>query len=255
VPRRGLLLLGADNPDALALKASARGKVETFGLSDGCDWRGYDLQVSALSTRFGVRRSGQTIGTFEIPLLGAYNVRNALAAMAVGAAVGLSPETMADGLRAFKGVRRRLQLRGIADGVSVYDDFAHHPTAIAETLQGVRSAYPDRRIWAIFEPRSATSCRRVFQSDFASALARADRVVLPAVYRSTLPDDQRLSAEALVNDLQAAGVDARYIPDVPDIVRAVSKDAQRGDLVIVMSNGGFDSIHDKLLSALETRAT
>jgi UDP-N-acetylmuramate: L-alanyl-gamma-D-glutamyl-meso-diaminopimelate ligase len=255
VPRRGLLLLGADNPDALALKANARGKVETFGLSDGCDWRGYDLQVSALSTRFGVRRSGQTIGTFEIPLLGAYNVRNALAAMAVGAAVGLSPETMADGLRAFKGVRRRLQLRGIADGVSVYDDFAHHPTAIAETLQGVRSAYPDRRIWAIFEPRSATSCRRVFQSDFASALARADRVVLPAVYRSTLPDDQRLSAEALVNDLQAAGVEARYIPDVPDIVRAVSKDAQRGDLVIVMSNGGFDGIHDKLLSALETRAT
>ena len=255
VPRRGLLMLGADNPDALALKTNAHCRVETFGLSDGCDWQGHDLQISASSTRFGVRRDGQTIGTFEIPLLGAYNVRNALAAMAVGAAVGLSPETMGDGLRAFKGVRRRLQLRGIADGVSVYDDFAHHPTAIAETLQGVRSAYPDRRIWAIFEPRSATSCRRVFQSAFANALARADRVVLPAVYRSTLPDDQRLSAEALVNDLQAAGVDARYIPDVPDIVRAVSKDAQSGDLVIVMSNGGFDGIHDKLLSALETRAT
>ena len=254
VPRRGLLLLGADHPDALALTGSARGKVETFGLSDGCDWQGHDLQVSAASTRFGVRRGGQTIGTFEIPLLGAYNVRNALAAIAVGAAAGLSTDTMADGLRAFKGVRRRLQLRGTAAGVSVYDDFAHHPTAIAETLQGVRSAYPDRRIWAIFEPRSATSCRRVFQSAFANALARADRVVLPAVYRSTLPDDQRLSPEAVVNDLKAAGVEARYIPEIPDIVQAVSKDARSGDLVIVMSNGGFDDIHQKLLSALETRA-
>jgi UDP-N-acetylmuramate: L-alanyl-gamma-D-glutamyl-meso-diaminopimelate ligase len=254
VPRRGLLVLGADNPDALSLRAGARCKVETFGLCDGSDWQAHDLQVSATSTRFGVRRGGQTIGTFEIPLLGAYNVRNALAALAVGAAAGLSTDTMADGLRAFKGVRRRLQLRGTAAGVSVYDDFAHHPTAIAETLQGVRSAYPNRRIWAIFEPRSATSCRRVFQSDFAKALARADRVVLPAVYRATLPDDQRLSPEALVNDLKAAGVDAQYIPDVPDIVRTVSNDARSGDLIVVMSNGGFDDIHQKLLSALETRA-
>jgi UDP-N-acetylmuramate: L-alanyl-gamma-D-glutamyl-meso-diaminopimelate ligase len=255
VPGRGLLVLGADNPDATALKANARCRVETFGLADGSDWQGYDLQVAATSTRFSVLHSRKTVGTFQIPLLGAYNVRNALAALAVGAAAGLSTDTMADGLRAFKGVRRRLQLRGIAAGVSVYDDFAHHPTAIAETLQGVRSAYPDRRIWAIFEPRSATSCRRVFQSEFASALARADLVVLPAVYRSTLPDDQRLSPEALVNDLKTAGVEARYIPEIPDIVRTVSKDARSGDLVVVMSNGGFDDIHEKLLSALETRAT
>jgi len=136
----------------------------------------------------------------------------------------------------------------------VYDDFAHHPTAIAETLEGVRSAYPDRRIWAIFEPRSATSCRRVFQSDFASALAKADRVVLPAVFRSALPENERLSPEALAGDLKAAGVEARYIPEVPEIVRTVSKEARSGDLVIVMSNGGFDDIHQKLLTALEARA-
>jgi UDP-N-acetylmuramate: L-alanyl-gamma-D-glutamyl-meso-diaminopimelate ligase len=254
VPRRGLLVLGADNPDALALKANARCKVETFGLSAGCDWQAHDLQLTAMSTTFGVRRGGTTIGTFEVPLLGAYNVRNALAALAVGGAAGLSTDTMAQGLRTFKGVRRRLQHRGTAAGVAVYDDFAHHPTAIAETLEGVRSAYPDRRIWAIFEPRSATSCRRVFQSDFAKALAKADRVVLPAVFRSTVPEDERLSPEALVSDLKAEGVDARYIPDIPDIVRTVSKDAREGDLVIVMSNGGFDDIHQKLLSALEARA-
>jgi UDP-N-acetylmuramate: L-alanyl-gamma-D-glutamyl-meso-diaminopimelate ligase len=254
VPRRGLLLLGRDNADALALSTHARSKVETFGLSDGSDWQAHDLQVTETSTKFGVRRAGTTIGTFEVPLLGAYNVRNALAALAVGAATGLSPDTMAAGLRAFKGVRRRLQHRGTAAGVAVYDDFAHHPTAIAETLQGVRSAYPKRQIWAIFEPRSATSCRRVFQSDFIKALAKADRVVLPAVFRSTLPEEERLSPEAIVRDLKESGVDARYIPEIPEIVRTVAKDAREGDLVIVMSNGGFDGIHEKLLSALESRA-
>jgi UDP-N-acetylmuramate: L-alanyl-gamma-D-glutamyl-meso-diaminopimelate ligase len=180
-------------------------------------------------------------------------VRNALAALAVGVAVGLSTDTMAAGFRAFKGVRRRMQHRGTVRGVAVYDDFAHHPTAIGETLAGVRSAYPERRIWAIFEPRSATSCRRIFQADFARALARADRVIVPAVFRSTLPDDERLSAEQLVLDLDKAGVNARYIPEVDAIVRTVGKDARDGDLVIIMSNGGFDNIHEKILKALEAR--
>ena len=153
----------------------------------------------------------------------------------------------------FLGLASSRSRRGTAAGVSVYDDFAHHPTAIAETLAGVRSAYPDRRVWAIFEPRSATSCRRVFQEDFARAFAAADRVVLPAVFRSNLPDDQRLDAEQLIAELRAAGKDARYIPKVDDIVSAVAKDAKDGDLVVVMSNGGFDDIHQKLLSALEAR--
>ncbi len=253
VPRRGLLVLGADNADALALKPHARCRVETFGLSDGSDWQAHDLKVAATSTTFGVRRNGTTVGTFELPLLGAYNVRNALAALAVGAAAGLSTDSMSEGLRRFRGVRRRMELRGTANGVAVYDDFAHHPTAIAETLSGVRSAYPNRRIWAIFEPRSATACRRIFQSDFAKALAGADRVILPAVFRSTLPEADRLSPEALIGDLETAGVDARFIPNVADIVTAVAKEARAGDLVVVMSNGGFDDIHQKLLSALQAR--
>ena len=251
IPRRGLLLVGADDPEACAVAANARCKVETFGLSDGADWRAHDLKVDDGSTRFNLRRAGEPAGTFDVPLLGAFNVRNALAAMAVGAAVGLSTDTMAAGLRAFKGVRRRMQLRGIAGGVSVYDDFAHHPTAIAETLTGMRSAFPDRRIWAIFEPRSATSCRKVFQSEFARAFAAADRILLPAVFRSSLPEEQRLSAEQLVADLKAAGKDARYVPQVDDIVQTVGKEAKAGDLVVVMSNGGFDNIHQKLLAALE----
>jgi UDP-N-acetylmuramate: L-alanyl-gamma-D-glutamyl-meso-diaminopimelate ligase len=167
--------------------------------------------------------------------------------------VGLDTDTMAEGLRQFRGVRRRMQLRGTAHGVAVYDDFAHHPTAIAETLAGVRSAFPEQRLWAIFEPRSATSCRRVFQADFARALSAADRVVLPAVFRSSLPDAERLSAEQLVEDLKAGGVHASYIPQVEDIVTAVAREARSGDVVVIMSNGGFDNIHARLLEALEER--
>jgi UDP-N-acetylmuramate: L-alanyl-gamma-D-glutamyl-meso-diaminopimelate ligase len=251
IPRRGLLLLGADNADAMALKEHARCRVETFGLAAGADWRAHDLKVVDTSTIFNLWRAGSLYGTFEVPLLGAYNVRNALAAIAISAAAGLSLDTMRQSLRRFKGVRRRMQHRGTVRGVAVYDDFAHHPTAIAETLAGVRSAFPGRRVWAIFEPRSATSCRRVFQSDFARALSSADRVVLPAVFRSTLPDAERLSAEELVDELKAGGNDARYIPKTEDIVAHVAREARDGDLVVIMSNGGFDDIHAKLLSALE----
>jgi UDP-N-acetylmuramate: L-alanyl-gamma-D-glutamyl-meso-diaminopimelate ligase len=135
----------------------------------------------------------------------------------------------------------------------VYDDFAHHPTAIFETIRALRSAHPGGRLWAIFEPRSATSCRRVFQEDFAKAFAEsgADEIVLAAVFRSSLPEEERLSIDQLVHDLNCGGHHARSIPRVDDIVRVVAREAREGDLVLIMSNGGFDGIHGKLLSALE----
>jgi UDP-N-acetylmuramate: L-alanyl-gamma-D-glutamyl-meso-diaminopimelate ligase len=238
----------------MALRAFAKSPVQTFGLTAGATWQGHDLRAGAGATTFSVRNDGTPIGTFNVPLLGAHNVRNALAAIAIGASSGLSPDTMAEGLRAFKGVRRRMQLRGSGRGVEVYDDFAHHPTAIAETLGGVHAAYPGRRIWAIFEPRSATSCRRVFQEDFVRAFRAADVVVLPAVFRSTLPEAERLSPEQVVGELRASGKDARYIPDVEQIVATVARDAAAGDLVIVMSNGGFENIHQRLLAALGASA-
>jgi UDP-N-acetylmuramate: L-alanyl-gamma-D-glutamyl-meso-diaminopimelate ligase len=132
----------------------------------------------------------------------------------------------------------------------VYDDFAHHPTAVAETLTALRAAQPDRRIWAIFEPRSASSCRRVFQDDFARAFAPADQVVVASVFRSTLPPNERLSEDQLVADLLRGGTAARHLPDVDTIVTQVSREAKPGDLIVVMSNGGFGGIHGKLLEAL-----
>ncbi|MBI2222903.1 MAG: UDP-N-acetylmuramate:L-alanyl-gamma-D-glutamyl-meso-diaminopimelate ligase [Acidobacteria bacterium] len=250
VPRKGLLLLGADDREALALRVTAKCRVETFGFAGGADWQAHDVKAHPGGMRFAVRRGGSPFGLFEVPLLGEHNVRNALAAVAVGHATGLGATALIEGLKAFKGVRRRLQLRGIARDVAVYDDFAHHPTAIAETLAGVRSAFPDRRIWAIFEPRSATSCRRIFQKDFATAFDAAGETVIAAVFRSTLPEAERLSGDELVLEMQRAGRKARHIHSVDQIVSTVSAEARPGDLVIIMSNGGFDNIHQRLLASL-----
>ena len=193
-------------------------------------------------------------GRFESPLLGEHNVRNALAAIGVGAHLGLSPSALAEGLRSFKGIKRRLETVGVADGVTVLDDFAHHPTAVHETLSALRSGYPGRRVWAVFEPRSASSCRRVFQDDFARAFGQADQVILAAVFRSSLPESERLDATQLVDDLQARGKQARHIPDIDTIVDTVVREHRPGDVVVLMSNGGFGGIHGKLLNALNESA-
>ena len=209
-----------------------------------------DIRVGSGHRRSACSRSGEDLGEFTMPLLGDHNVRNALAAIAVGVDLGLDVERLRNGLAAFKGVKRRLEVVGEARGVTVYDDFAHHPTAVDETLKAVRRASPGKRIWAIFEPRSASSCRRVFQDDFARAFAGADEVVIASVFRSSLPPEERLSEAKLVDDLTARNVHARHLPDVDTIVDAVAREARDGDLIVVMSNGGFGGIHRKLLAAL-----
>jgi UDP-N-acetylmuramate: L-alanyl-gamma-D-glutamyl-meso-diaminopimelate ligase len=250
VPRKGLLLVGADSPGARALVEKAVSRVQTFGTADGAEWQAHDLVPAGASTRFHVRRKGAPFGTFAVPLVGAYNVRNVTAAIAVATEVGLSADTIADGLRAFTGVKRRLEVVGIADGVTVFDDFAHHPTAVAETLAGLRASNPTARIWAVFEPRSASSCRRVFQDDFARAFSSADEVLLAPIFRSKLPEAERLSVPQLVRDLNAQHLSAREAGSLDDIVAAIVKEHRSGDLVVLMSNGGFGGIHHKLLRAL-----
>jgi UDP-N-acetylmuramate: L-alanyl-gamma-D-glutamyl-meso-diaminopimelate ligase len=250
VPRSGLLLLGADSPYALALKDTAVSPVETFGLADGATWQASGIEQRDGLTHFDVRREGLAFGRFASPMLGVHNVRNALAAMATGARAGLTAGALADGLRAFKGIKRRLELVGERRGVIVLDDFAHHPTAVYETLAALKTGYPGRRVWAVFEPRSASSCRRVFQDAFAQAFGAADEVVIAGVFRSSLPEAERLSADQLVADLTRAGGHARHIATVDEIVTTVATEARGGDVVVLMSNGAFGGIHQKLLQAL-----
>jgi len=250
VPRSGLTLLGADSSDALAMKKFAQSPVESFGLSESADWRATGVTVSAEGQAFTIARGGKEFAKVLLPLFGAHNVRNALASVAVAHAVGIPAEAIAEGLRAFKGVKRRLEIFGEAGGVTVYDDFAHHPTAIAETLSGLRAANTRRRIWAVFEPRSASSSRSVFQRDFARAFGPADEVIIAPVFRTNLPESERLSPEQLVADLKGAGQHARYAASLDDIVSTITREHRQGDLVVFMSNGGFGGIHAKMLQAL-----
>jgi UDP-N-acetylmuramate: L-alanyl-gamma-D-glutamyl-meso-diaminopimelate ligase len=250
VPRRGLLLIGADSPGARALVDRAVSRVQTFGTTADVDWQAAELEASGATTRFNVRRGGRPFGEFELPMVGVYNVRNALAAIAVATEVGISPERIAEGLRLFAGIRRRLEIVGTADAVTVYDDFAHHPTAVAETLAGLRASNPAARIWAVFEPRSASSCRRVFQDDFARAFAAADEVLIAPLFRSKLPESERLSVPQLVCDLKGSGQSARETGSIDEIIDVVVREHRPGDIVVLMSNGGFGGIHQKLLRAL-----
>lgn len=250
VPRRGLVLLGADSAEAAALAAGARSRVQTFGMAEGVTWRATALEQQGTGTRFIVHGPEGLVATLEVPLLGQHNVRNALAAVAVAHECGLSIEAIREGLATFRGVKRRLEVVGERRGVTVYDDFAHHPTAVAETIAALRAARPGRRLWALFEPRSASSCRRVFQADFARAFGAADVVIIAPVFRSALADADRLSVPELIGALTSAGVEARELPSVEAIVAVVAREAADGDDIVVMSNGGFGGIHGKLMEAL-----
>lgn len=253
VPRRGLLLLGADSPDAAALAQVAVSRVETFGLTEGADWQAYDIQPTPAGTRFRVQHGGRGLGAFDVALVGAHNVKNTLAAMAVAHDAGVTEDRLRSGLASFAGVKRRLEIVGEGAGVTVFDDFAHHPTAVKETLEAVRVAYPGRRVWAVFEPRSASSCRRIFQAAFAEAFGAADEAVFAPVFRASLPEHDRLSVDQLVRDLTARGIRARETASIGAIVEIVGSEARDGDLVVCMSNGGFGGIHGKLLARLAER--
>jgi UDP-N-acetylmuramate: L-alanyl-gamma-D-glutamyl-meso-diaminopimelate ligase len=251
IPRRGLLLAGIESKVVRELVSEAPCRVETFGVGIEADWRAEDVVLSSSGVRFRLIRRGREVGEMESALPGLHNVRNALAALAAADAAGLPAETARLGLRAFLGVRRRLELRGEARGVAVYDDFAHHPSAVRETIAALRGAEVGRRIVVVFEPRSYTARSRIFQEDFAEALAGADAVVLAAVHgASKLPEAERLSEPALVLSLLRRGRPAQFIPDVDSIVARLTAELRPGDLVLVLSNGGFGQIHEKLLHAL-----
>ena len=255
LPRQGLLVLGADSHDACEMRAGAPCRVTTFGLAETALWRATAVEPAPDGTAFRVEHRGEPVADVRVPLLGEFNVRNVVAAFAVASEVGLAPKAIAASIARFEGVRRRLEIRGEERGVTIYDDFAHHPTAVRETLAGLRASNPSRRIWALFEPRSATACRRVFQEEFAGAFGQADEVIIGRVHRLSLPESERLSETELVAGIRAAGVPARHLADVGEIVLTIADEAREGDLVVVMSNGAFGGIHSRLLEALAVSAS
>jgi UDP-N-acetylmuramate: L-alanyl-gamma-D-glutamyl-meso-diaminopimelate ligase len=226
-------------------------RVETFGLGVDADWRADDVRAGEAAWTFRLRHLGADLGEFTVQLGGEHNVRNAVAALAAASWAGVGPEQARPLLAAFRGVKRRLEVKGCVNGVTVYDDFAHHPTAVVQTLRALRGMGGSGRLIAVFEPRSFTSRTRVFQAEFAEAFRGADDVLVAAAHMpGKVPPAQRLSEADLVASIRANGIAARFVPTVPEIVSEVATIARPGDRVAILSNGGFGGIHDKLLEAL-----
>ena len=254
VPRTGVILLGDDSGPAREVVEDAPAPVETFGLRDGSTWQATEIVAEPAGMSFTLLRRGERAARCRIPFSGAHNVRNAVAAVAVAVRLGGSAADACKGLAAMHGIKRRLELRGEARGVLVYDDFAHHPTAIRETLRAVRERHPGRRIWGLFEPRSWTCRRNVHQHDLPAALAEADLVAMAPVFQpEKVPAGKLLDAPAVIRDVEAAGRSAWLLPDAPAIAAHVASRAEPGDVVVVMSNGSFDGVHELILEAIAAR--
>ncbi|HEY1257374.1 MAG TPA: Mur ligase family protein, partial [Terracidiphilus sp.] len=251
VPRRGLIVAydGSDNVTECVANAFCR--VERYGIADSSDWRIRNLRHEEGLSRWEVWHEGALWAEFEMRMAGEHNALNATAAAALAFSQGVSKEAIRAALANFKSVKRRLEIRAEINGITIIEDFAHHPTAIRETLRALRGVYPLSRLWAILEPRSNTLRRKVLESDLVASLRGADRVVLAGVYQQQrIPDAERLHPEDVVLALNAAGTQAELCPDVEAIVGYVAPQLKTGDVVAILSNGGFDGIYEKLPARL-----
>ena len=259
IPKNGVLIAGWDSPIMRELAPKSFAPVESFGYGDDAapapagqaHWHARDVEFDESGTRFRAFRSDKEWGRVDTPLAGAFNVRNVLAVIAAAEAVKADQDGVREGLRTFASVKRRMEVRGEVRGVAVIDDFAHHPTAIRETIDAIRQKYKGRRIVAVFEPRSYTAQRREFQDDYVRAFRGADEVVFASLFR---PDrytkETALDLEQLVRDLVSTGKGAKQLKDADAIVSDLAPRLKARDVVLIMSNGGFGGIHQKLLDAL-----
>ncbi len=259
IPTQGRLIAGWDSPvvrEVVAKPVEPQGvwcPVESFGIEHpDAKWTAREIVFLPEETRFKVLCEGKEFGEFRTPLAGMYNVKNCLGVIAAAEVLGIERRAVAEALSTFKSVKRRMQVRGVVNEITVIDDFAHHVTAIRETLRAVKQKYRDRRVVAIFEPRSWTTRKKVFQKDYPPAFAPADYVVIAPIFESfRLTADDQLSIDEVIADLRAAGKQAFSIEGAEAIVTHVTPDLRGGDVVVIMSNGGFGGIHEKLLDAIE----
>ncbi|HET6266765.1 MAG TPA: Mur ligase family protein, partial [Acidobacteriota bacterium] len=246
VPSHGRIIVSRDSETAFKLAKRAYGGLITFGFHPESEFRITDEKWIDGVGHFKLQGVDYRIRGF-----GRHNIANASAVAILGFLCKIPPKRIHQALWEFEGVKRRMELRGEINGIAVYDDFAHHPTAIALTLEGVRLAFPKSRIWAIFEPRSWSSRRNIFHDDFAKAFSSADRAILAGVFQpEKLPPEVRLDANRLAADITRNGTPCAYLPDQQEIINSVVREAQPGDKLILMSNGSFDGLHDKILAGL-----
>jgi UDP-N-acetylmuramate: L-alanyl-gamma-D-glutamyl-meso-diaminopimelate ligase len=256
VPRRGRIVAfdGSENVSECVRKAFCA--VERYGFGSESQWRILNLRHDGSLTHWTLTRQRTWFAELTLPMAGEHNALNATAAAALAAGQGIATVAIVEALATFKSVKRRLEVRAVVNGVTIIDDFAHHPTAIRETLRALRESYPGRRLWAVLEPRSNTLRRNVFEVDLVESLALADQVVLAAVFKSeSIPVEERLHPEHVVAALNARGIPAALFADADAIVTAVSSEFREGDVVAILSNGGFGNIYQKLPAAIAARSS
>jgi len=246
VPGEGMVLVNADDPASVDVARTCPAPIVEVGFSPNAGHHILEPEQGKNGSSFGL------FGTrFEVPLLGQFNIRNAAMAASAAHFYGVPVDVIGSALASFAGIKRRQEVRGVVKGITVIDDFGHHPTAIRETLSALRSRYSPGKIWAVFEPRSNTTRRNIFQHDLPKAFANADGVFLGAVARlDQIPPEERLDPEQVIADIAATGKPARYESSADAIVASVALHASEGDVVVVFSNGSFDGIHAKLLAGL-----
>ena len=255
VPRRGRVVAYEGNGNVTECVAKALSPVERYGMNGNAAWQITSLRQDPQRTRWSVLRAGRHWADFEFSLAGEYNVLNATAAAAMASAYGITTEQIAAAFKSFKSVKRRLEVKAEVNGVTIIDDFAHHPTAIAETIKALRARYPGRRLWAILAPRSNTLRRNVLQNDLAQSLATADEVVVARVFRpEAIPESECLDLTAVIARINHSGKRARAIPDADSIVAQIGGELRPGDVVVILSNGGFGGIYEKLPRRLQAAA-
>ena len=257
VPSYGTVLVSNEYSAAVEVSRAANCRIIFYGRGEPAGWEARNVCGEEGGSFFEPSYGGRSEGELRLSLVGRHNVMNALAVYAMGRELGISQDVLRNALASFAGVKRRQEVKGEAAGITVIDDFAHHPTAVKETIEAVQRAYPGRRLWAVFEPRSHTSRRRIFQREFCQTLGLANRVVVAALYRpEKIPEQDRLSVAELVREINQGWGDNRavYIERADEISLYVRAEAKPGDIVLVMSNGAFNGVQEKILEALERRA-
>jgi UDP-N-acetylmuramate: L-alanyl-gamma-D-glutamyl-meso-diaminopimelate ligase len=255
IPRRGVIVAYDGSANVTECVAGAFCRVERYGFSEAADWRIQNLRHEGGLTRWQIWHHGEFWAAFEMRLAGEHNALNATAAAALASSQDIDKPAIQSALASFKSVKRRLEVRAEVGGITIIDDFAHHPTAIRETLRALRSVYRNARLWAVLEPRSNTLRRKVLETELVESLRLADHVVLAGVYQQQrIPDAERLHPEDVIRALTALGTKAELHPDADSIVAAIAPQLEAGDVVAILSNGGFEGIYDKLPARLRERS-
>ena len=247
----GFLLAAFSDKNVQDVLADASCQVETYGFSSSADWVIGDYKFVSGKGYFTLSHQNVNVANFNLPMIGRHNIQNATSVAVMGLKLGLTTQEIQEGFHTFKGIKRRQEVLGVKNGVTVIDDFAHHPTAIQLTLEGIKEAYPGQRIWAIFEPRSATCKRKVFEDRLPKSFTPADLVIIADLFAPDKIDPKdRLNPELVVENINNDGGDAYFIPDTEALINKLITECRPKDVLLIMSSGGFSGIHQKLIARL-----